>query len=144
MGERETFIDISEELIDELADFCDQYIDEIIRKLMPDGRPFGMEKQSIKDELRDYLNIRGDAGKWWNWLADRIEYIEQKKQEMLNPEQQKQVSSVDIVYRYALNYSAKMEKALKKYGLTVDDIMDKEATVQLSIDPMITDNEEEF
>lgn len=142
-SDRETFIDISEELVDELADFCDQYIDEIINRLMPDGRPFGMEKQSIKEEIRDYMQLRGNAAKWWDWLADRIEYIEQKKQEMLTPEQQKQVSSVDIVFRYALNYSAKMERAMKRYALSADDIMNKAETVKIEIDPIMTEDLEE-
>lgn len=114
MSKKETFVDVTEDLIEHITDYIDDYIDTIINALMPDGRPFGFEKQTQKEELMDYMKLRGNASAWWDWMATRVEYIMQKMDEVLTDEQKAQIKPWDIVYRYALNYSAKMERLYQR------------------------------
>ncbi len=105
-----TFVDVTEDMINQLSDDVDIYIDSVIEALMPDGRPFGMELKDPEEELQDYMNLRGNARAWWDWMAVRYDYIVSKMQQMLTPEQMAKVHPWDLVYRYAINFSAKMEK----------------------------------
>lgn len=114
MQDKKTFVDVTEEMLEVLAEDVDMYIDSVIEALMPDGRPFGMEKKSPAEELSDYMELRGNAMAWWEWMATRYDYIKTKMNEMLPPDKQALMHPWDIVFRYAMNFSAKMEKEYQK------------------------------
>lgn len=111
---KQTFVDITEQMIEDLANAVEDYIDTIIDGLMPDGRPFGMEPENIDKQLVEYMQLRGNASAWWDWMAVRVEHIIAKAQEILPPDKLSKIHPWDIVLRFALNYSAKMEKELQR------------------------------
>lgn len=111
---QQTFVDITESMIDDLTDAIEDYIDTIIDALMPDGRPFGMEPKSMDKQIVEYMQLRGNAAAWWDWMAIRVEHLMAKAQEILPPEKLEKLHPWDIVLRFAFNYSAKMEKELQK------------------------------
>lgn len=114
MSRDTTFIDMTEAMIDDLSAAVEDYIDTIIDSLMPDGRPFGMEPGDINKELVEYMQLRNNAAAWWDWMAIRVEHLTTRASQVLSEEQLAKHHMWDIVARFAINYSAKMERELKR------------------------------
>lgn len=134
---KQTFVDITEEMINSLAEDIDIYIDSVIEALMPDGRPFGMEKKTTAEELEDYMKLRGNASAWWEWMATRYDYLKSKMAEVIPEDQQALLHPWDIVYRHAMNFSSKMEKEYRRQQLKLannPDIINTEDSIDYSIE----------
>lgn len=114
MSEKHSFAEITDQMIRELSNDVELYIETVISALMPDGRPLGMEERTQDEELLFYLGLRGDASKWWNWIAERVEHFIALASERLPPDKVEKLHPWDIVFRFALNYSAKMEQRLRQ------------------------------
>lgn len=107
----DSFVDTVESMVDQLHEQAKDYVETMMNALMPDGRPFGMVKQTQKDQLRDYMKLRGSAQAWTDWLNQKVEQVITQAGN-LPPDQVAQIAPYDIVYRFAINYSARMEDLL--------------------------------
>lgn len=110
-----TFISHSEEIINDVAKYGVDYINAVVDAIAPDGRPFGMEQTSQKQQLREYLKIRGNHAAWNQWIEDRVMRIRTILQEA--GIQEPEINSVhpySIVESFAIQYSDKMERLLSR------------------------------
>lgn len=110
-----TFISHAEEIIDDVAKGGVDYINTVVDAIAPDGRPFGMEQSTQRQQVRDYLKIRGDHAAWNAWIEDRVNRIRTLLQEAgIQDPEINSVHPYSIVESFAIQYSDKMERLLSK------------------------------
>lgn len=107
-----TFIDGMETIAEEVSAWGTEYVNRIVDSLSPDGRPFGMERSSERDQLRLYVSqLRGNRDAWLNWVRSKTQFI----QTVLLGLPEDKILSVhpgDIALRFAYVYSYRMEQLL--------------------------------
>ena len=107
-----TFIDGMEMIAEEVSEWGKEYVNRIVDSLSPDGRPFGMEQSSERDQLRLYVSqLRGNKDAWLNWVRSKTQFI----QTVLSGLPEDKILSVhpgDIALRFAYVYSHRMEQLL--------------------------------
>ena len=107
-----TFIDGMEMVAEEVSAWGVEYVNRIVDSLSPDGRPFGMEQTSERDQLRLYAReLRGNKDAWLNWIRQKTQFI----QTVLSGLPEDKILSVhpgDIALRFAYVYSHRMEQLL--------------------------------
>ena len=103
-----------EDLTEQVAEWVVEMIDLVFEAICPDGRPFGMERQTQAEQLETYVtNLRGNPQGWVNWVTERVNQVFTHLAD-LPPEMQASVHPWDIVERAALEYSARMEALYQK------------------------------
>ena len=117
-----SFVSDAEQVADDIAEWVAEIVDDIVKHLSPDGRPFGEAKKTKAMQLEEYLELRGDPAKWLIFLdthAQRI--IERVSAEGVSPEIVASLHPYDIAVSYAINYSAEMEQEYRRRGGYVHD-----------------------
>ena len=110
-----TFMDELESVVDEVSSWAVSEIEQIIKALAPDGRPFGTQLKSEAEMLEEYRLIRNDPMAWEAWIGDKaIEIANTMAMSGVTPETIEAVNPVNVASTYLLNYSAKMEAILEK------------------------------
>lgn len=115
MTQATSFISHAEEIIDDVAHWGVEYINGVVDALSPDGRPFGMEKRTQRDQLRDYMQLRGNHAAWGQWIEERAQRIRTLLQEArIDEEEINSVHPYSIVEAFAIQYSDRMERLLSR------------------------------
>lgn len=130
-----TYIDELDEIVEAVSDYGADYVERVLDTLMPDGRPFGEERLSEADELRMYeTQLRGNPLAWEQWIMQRNQRIQEMLQESgLSQDEILNVHSLDITYRYAVAYSAKMEGVrMRRFARLAKKFKDEENAAALS------------
>lgn len=110
-----------EEVIETVANWGVEAIQDVVKALSPNGRPFMFEEQTEEEQLREYFSIQGNPEAWSIWIGDHAGEIISKLQESgLSPDQIASVHPVDIATKYAIQYSAEMEDILMKRAKAVN------------------------
>lgn len=119
-----TYIDTLEMVIETVSDYAVSAIVDVTAALAPDGRGFGQELQSEEAQIEDYMKLRGDALAWGDFIFSTAQQIEQKLAESaVSPDLIASVHPFDIAQKYAIQYSADMERKLTRaHGLLQDSI----------------------
>lgn len=112
----DTFIDSAEHIVDEVAEWGIEFVEKVVDSLAPDGRAYGMEKRSQKELVREYNeSLRGNPDAWRQWIEERATRIVTLLQEQQVPEEEiVSVHPYSIAEKYAVAYSAQMERRLRK------------------------------
>lgn len=108
-----TAIDEMERIADEVAGWGIEYVNRIVASLSPDGRPFGMEVSSEREQLRVYVQLKGNPQAWMNWIRQKTQFI-QNALAGLPEDKILSVHPGDIALRFAYIYSSRMEQLLKE------------------------------
>lgn len=104
-----------EEVKDIVSDWAVDIIQEVVRALIPDGRPFGFEEQDMEEQLNEYIMFRGNEDAWIGFIQDKSMLIQQKLTDAgVSPDLIASVHPFDIAAKYAVSYSAYMETELSK------------------------------
>ncbi len=103
----------AEMVIEHVAERAAATIDKVMESIAPDGRPFGMRKMSEREQLRHYMEegLHDNPDAALNWIRTRVVEL-QKKIANLPPEIAQAVHPYDIVQRFAMVYSSRMETLL--------------------------------
>ena len=116
----ETFIDEFEAVAEIVAERLKELVDDLVDSLAPDGRPLGYEKQSEREQLRDYeVNLRDNREAWALWIRTRVGKIQEQLMGQ-PPEIIASISPYDIAIKYALDFERKMEARLAREGRDID------------------------
>jgi hypothetical protein len=110
-----SFVSGIENIVDVVADWAVDAIEQVVNILAPDGRPFGYEPVDEEDQIENYLQLKGNPQAWTAFINERATKISQDLQ--TNGLQEDDILSVhpfDIAARYAMNYAAAMEAKLGK------------------------------
>lgn len=108
-----TFIDEVEILVDILTEWSEDYIDQLLEGLAPDGRPFGTHAQTKEEQLEEYQTIKGSPDRWWQYVDGMAKALMEKLQANgLSPDQIAAVHPYDIAFKRAIAYSVEMEDAI--------------------------------
>lgn len=110
-----TFIDELESVVDEVSSWAVSEMEQLLKTLAPDGRPFGTQLKSEEEMLAEYRLMRNDPMAWEAWIGNKaIEIANSLAQSRSTPETIEAVNPVNVASTFALNYSAKMEALLEK------------------------------
>jgi hypothetical protein len=103
----------AEKVIGDVSQRAYEAIDKVLDAIAPDGRPFGMRKKSEREQLKEYMEegLHDNPEAALNWMRTRAAEM-QKRMEGLPPDIVQSVHVYDIVQRYAMVYSSKMEALL--------------------------------
>lgn len=108
---------VTEEVIESVVAGVAADIDWLIDSFMPDGRPFGMEKLSEREQVRMYMEsgLRNDREAAANWIRTKVQELQDSLAQFgVPPELILTVHPWDIVVRNAYAWSFKMEKLLQE------------------------------
>ena len=109
-----SFITENEEVIGEVSDWAVEAIQEVIKALMPDGKPFFKEARTEEDDWKEYLSIRGNEEAWAKWVAEQAGAIIMELQDSgVEPDLIASVHPIDIAVSYAVAWSADMESKIQ-------------------------------
>jgi len=110
-----SYITDMEEVIDEVADWAVSLIQETISALMPDGKPFLMELKTEDDQIEEYMALRGNPEAWTKFIAENTSAIILELQDSgLDADLINTVHPADIAQKFAISWSADMEKVLER------------------------------
>lgn len=110
-----TFVDDLERVVEEVSDWAADISKTVTDLLAPDGRPFGQDKLTEEEQLTEYSKIVGSVEAWEQWItAKTLEFTEQLMQKAVDPEKIVALNPADIITAYAVDYSSRMEKLLRK------------------------------
>ncbi len=113
MSPKGSFIDMVEEISDEVSNWGVEYIQTVVKALAPNGRPFGMEELTDEEQVGQYLELRGSEQAWSQWINERaLNIVERLTFAGVSDEQIFTVKPYDIAEQMALAYSARMERTL--------------------------------
>ena len=112
----ESFITDIETTIPEIvSDWAVKVIGKAVDALMPDGRPWGMVKQTVDEQLQDYLQLRGSPEAWDSLRLEQSVAIAQKLTESgLDESDVLSLHPFDMATKFALAMSVRMEDELRK------------------------------
>lgn len=109
-----TFVDNLEAVVEDVAQFGAEVVEMVVDRLMPDGRPFWMEKKTADQMLMEYtMNLRGNPEAW----AAKIREIVEQLMKSLNGLPDDVIASAhpyNIAIAVAIQHSARMEQLLRK------------------------------
>lgn len=108
-----TFVGTTEAEIEEVAEWADKLINEIVNLLAPDNRPFGVEERSEQEQIDNYLQVRGNSIAWLQWMANKEFEIMQLLATQLPPEALQALNTRQLALNYALDWSIRMEKIIR-------------------------------
>lgn len=113
---QQTFISHAEEIVDDVAQWGIDRVNLIVEALAPDGRPFGMERRSQREELEEYMQLyRGNPEAWLGKVEDMVTRITTILTDAgVQQDDIAKVHPYSIAQAWALHYSARMEKLLRK------------------------------
>lgn len=116
MSYSQTFISHAEEIVDDVAQWGVDYVNRVIEVLAPDGRPFGMERRSRRDQVRDYVqNVRGKEDVWRLRVEDTANRIVTLLKEAgVKDDDIASVHPYSIALKLQFQYSSTMERYLAK------------------------------
>lgn len=110
-----SFVTETEEVIEELAEWGFQAVLDIVKELMPDGKPFFMEPKTEEENLEEYFVVRSNSEAWAKWMAEQTAAIILELQDSgVDPDMILSVHPADIAQKMALAWSAEMEELLTK------------------------------
>ena len=108
-------MDELESVVDEVSSWAVSEVEQIIKALAPDGRPFDTQLKSEEELLAEYRVMRNDPMAWEAWIGNKaVEIANSMAQSGSDPQTIEAVNPVAVASTYALNYSAKMEALLVK------------------------------
>lgn len=121
-----TYIDTLEQVIETVSDYAVQAVVDVTAALAPDGRGFGQVPETEEAQIEAYMKLRGDPMAWGDFIFSAAQEIEQKLAESaVSPDLIASVHPFDIAQKYAIQYSADMEKKLSKaHGVLQGAIQD--------------------
>jgi hypothetical protein len=108
-----TFIDLAEAMVEDVAHWAVDYVNDVVKLIAPDGRAFGKEKQTEREKMAEYMKIRGNPQAWQSWIESVVTDISNKLTESgLSPELVASTHPYDIAFSFAVKYSKNMESLL--------------------------------
>lgn len=108
-----TFIGTTEAEIEEVAEWANDLINEIVDLLAPDDEPFGVTERSEEEQIENYLQVRGNSTAWLQWMANKEFEIMQLLATQLPPEALQALNTRQLALNYALDWSIRMEKIIR-------------------------------
>lgn len=118
-----SFVDTLEDIEIEAAEWARDIEDSAVRALMPDGRPFGMEPRSEREQMIEYRALRGSQEAWQRWLENLQMQVDSQLAKV-SPEYSAGVNGVELVRRYASAYSAKMERMMEREQVKAKKVLE--------------------
>jgi hypothetical protein len=114
------FADEMDELVEEIAGWAADSIEEALDAIMGNDRPIFTEKKSEREQVTDYLKMRSDPMAWQQWMQERDEELRERigvvfEAMQVPPEFIASIHPFDIVVRQALVYSRRMERLVTEY-----------------------------
>src|SRR3990170_2427470 len=70
-----SFTQEAEEYIELVSDWAVTAVKEITEALLQDGRPFDTVELAMEEQIRDYLEIRGNSKGWQSHLKDLVDKV---------------------------------------------------------------------
>jgi hypothetical protein len=134
-----SFVQITEEMAEDIVESVALDIEWIIDSLMPDGRKFGQPKLTNAELLQEYMDsgMHDNPEACKNWIRTKVQELSFQLLQFGVPiEAINSVHPYDIIERAAIIYSAKMEKLLER---RVKNLTDK--ITQASQPPMIDEGD---
>lgn len=116
----------------------------ILDTLAPDGRPFGKEPESKKEQLDTYLRMyRGNPEAWADYMRNIVQLVQTEMAEAA-PELAAAAHPYNIAQALAMEYSYKMERLFlaeqEKYAAMAEEPGIATSEVPPSID-LVTDDD---
>ena len=112
-----SYIDELEEVVDIVATWAYEVVEEVITAISPDGKPFGMKPKTQEEKIEEYLVLRGNPEKWGQWITSNADFITKKLRESgVAEDKVLSVHPYDLAIRLAVKYSADMEPLVQ--GIT--------------------------
>lgn len=74
-NKRDTFVDIMELVIEDVAKWAHTSIKSVLDSLAPDGRAFEERKLSQEEQIELWLRLRGSPEKWGEWVTQRVQIL---------------------------------------------------------------------
>lgn len=115
----DTLPTIAEDVLESVVKSVKDDIDWLVDQFIPDGRAFGQEKRTEKEQLQAYLKsgLRDDPETAKNWIREKVSELTQMMQMFdIPPDLAATIHPYDIVIRAGLVFSAKMEKLLAEHA----------------------------
>lgn len=110
-----TFVDELESIVNEVSTWMAEQVDRVISTLSPDGRPFGMDKLTVDEQLDEYRKIRNSPEAWAMWINNKTTEIQNElTQQGVSIEAIGVINPQQLAISYATVYSQQMEKELAK------------------------------
>lgn len=110
-----TFISELEEITEEVSDWAVDIIQDVVKALMPDGKPWGYVALSDEDQIQNYLALRGQPEAWIRFIGEQAAEITNKLTDAgLPPDKIAEAHPFDIASKFAIAYSSEMERELRK------------------------------
>lgn len=116
---QQTLPTLAEDVIESVVQSVKADIDWLVDQFIPDGRAFGQEKRTEKEQLQAYVNsgLRDNPEVAANWIREKVSELTQMMQQFdVPPDLAATVHPYDIVIRAGLVFSAKMEKLLAEHA----------------------------
>lgn len=109
-----TFNDQAEMIIEDTAEWGANLVEALITNLMPDGRMFGQEKMTEREQARAYVEkLRGNGAAWQQFIEDRVQIVRSTLLQFgLGEDVVKQAHPYNIVQMATMAFSRKMERIL--------------------------------
>jgi hypothetical protein len=109
-----------DEIVEEVAQWAVDSIEHALDQILGSGRPIGSPKKSEREQVVEYMKIKGNPDAWRQWMAetdadlrDRMGVVFEAMQ--VPPEFIAAIHPFDIVVREAVAYSRRMERLLAEY-----------------------------
>ena len=125
-----SFIDSLEKMEEDLAEWAAEYDRSVFKALAPDGRPFGMKKQSEREKLKEYMELRGNPTAWLEFMDQLIAQAHQAL-DGIPDEEKAGIDPIALVHAYCLGYSRKMEALAEKEQTKAEDAAPRLSAFQL-------------
>ncbi len=108
-NKRDTFVDIMELVIEDVAKWAHTSIKSVLDSLAPDGRAFEERKLSQEEQIELWLRLRGSPEKWGEWVTQRVQILmDTMASSGVSEEAILAAHPHDLAWRMALNYDAQM------------------------------------
>lgn len=132
-----SYIDFLEDVIVDISEWAASYVEMVVNALAPDGRVFGMKKLTEREELALYREqLRGNPEAWSAWVEERVQSIKKLLSESgLGEDVFRATHPYDVVERFALKYSYRMERLIREYD---------EGAIKQSLRPAVDSDLEEL
>ncbi len=108
-----SFVDEAEEIVDIVADWAEEIIEDAVSRLSTKGRPFMQREKSEAEQLKEYMTLLSSPDPQASFLA----YIDGKARDIITrlinsgvPEEEiVTIHPYDIAARHTIIWSAEME-----------------------------------
>lgn len=118
--EAEDEVTLMEYVVDLVSDWGADIVSDLISKLSTNGRPFGQEVRTPEEQLIEYLPIRWDPNKLFQYMSEHLDNLMQElNQSGAQPEAIAAIHPADLILSMTVKWISDMEALIssEKYDI---------------------------